>query len=493
MKRMNLTRSDKAKLNIVSTLANQFVTMACGIVVPHLLITAYGSAAYGITVSITQFLSYIALLESGIGGVARAQLYEPLAKGDAYQTSAVYYAVLRFFRYVAAVFVVYNVGLGFVFYDIAHVEMFSRVYIFMLVIVIGLSTLAKYMGGLANLILIMADQRQYINNIILAATTIINTLLVVVLAGVGADLIWVKLVSSLIFVVRPVLYVIYVLKHYRLPSAAKNSATLEQKWTGIGQHIAYFLHTNIDVVLLTMFADVRLVSVYSVYYLVVSSISSVTQAFGGGMEAALGEMVAKHETENLRAAVRKYSRLLSSASFVLFGCTGVLIVSFVQLYTRGVTDADYVQPLFAVVLAVGEALNCLALPYSCLAVSANKIKETRWGAYGEAIVNIVISLALVRWNPLLGVALGTLAATLFHALFYMYYAARNILEIPAARLMLRFFAVAVGLIAVAFIGQFALSFFSITSYLLWVLAGAATFIVLALPILANYKLRGGSH
>ena len=68
----------KSRRNIVTTLANQLITTACGIVVPRILIGSFGSEAYGISVSITQFLSYITLLEGGIGGVARAELYPSL-------------------------------------------------------------------------------------------------------------------------------------------------------------------------------------------------------------------------------------------------------------------------------------------------------------------------------------------------------------------------------------------------------------------------------
>ena len=136
-------------MNIVTTLISQLVTTACGIIMPRILIGSFGSEAYGITVSIAQFLSYVTLLESGIGGVARARLYEPLALGDKDTVSGVYNAIKTFFGYVAIAFVVYSIVLGVAFKDIAHVTLFSRPYIFALVIIISLATLAKYMGGSA--------------------------------------------------------------------------------------------------------------------------------------------------------------------------------------------------------------------------------------------------------------------------------------------------------------------------------------------------------
>lgn len=480
-KRKGKCALSRAQLNIVTTLANQLVTTACGVVVPHLLLTSFGSEAYGITVSITQFLSYISLLESGIGGVARGRLYGPLARGDEREISLVFYAVKQFFLYVAAAFVIYSAALGLGYYDLAHVTLFSRGYIFALVLVIGISTLAKYMGGLANLTLIVADQRQYVNNFITMFTTVANTLLIILLIRLKTDLIWVKLGSSLIFVVRPVLYILYVRQHYRLRKVPGEKAVLEQKWTGIGQHIAYFLHSNTDVVLLTVLAGPTYVAVYSVYNLVISSIRAITEAFSGGMEAAFGEMIAKGETRRLQKSYRNYKRLLTAVTVVLFGCAGILILSFVRLYTEDVKDVSYFYPAFSVVLLLSEAVNCLVLPCSALPVAANHLRQTRWGAYGEAIINIGLSCLLIQWNPLLGVAVGTLAATMFRGMFYILYSARYILALSPAKLLAEFFGTIGLLLAVILGGRYFIERIAIYSYLTWSFCGAAVFLALAVP------------
>lgn len=474
-----LGKIKKEKLNILTTVANQLAAVACGIVVPHVLLTAFGSEAYGISVSITQFLSYISLLEGGIGGVARGKLYAPLAQKDEEGVNAVYHAVRHFFRWVAAAFLLYSLLLGVFYYDIAHVTLFSRGYVAALVVVIGLSTLAQYMGGLANLTLLVADQKQYVNNFVLIFTTIANTLLVVVLVWLHADLLFVKLASSLIFVVRPLLYAWYVRGHYHIQRTGHRRAVLEQKWTGLGQHIAYFLHKNTDIMLLTILANARYVAVYAVYNMVVSSIRALTEAFSGGMEAVFGAHIAKKEEAKLRAAYFRYKRLLVAAVIVLFGCAGILILTFVRLYTEDVTDANYIQPLFSVLLLLAEAINCLVLPCAGMAVAANALWETRWGAYGEAAINLGLSFLLIPWNPLLGVAAGTLAATLFRAIFYMHYVAGQVRGLSFLRMFLQFFCTLALLVAVIFFGRMVMESLAIYSYVAWAFCGGVCFVALA--------------
>ena len=485
---MKRRETDESKLNILTQLLNQLVTTACGILIPRLLIAAYGSEAYGISASIAQFLSYIAMLEGGIGGVARAKLYGPLAKNDASETSSVYYAVRDFFNHVAAIFVVYSIILGLCYHDLAHVAIFSRTYIFLLVLSIGLATLAKYVGGLANLTLIVADKKVYVNNLIMIATTLVNAATVAILVRMGAGLVLVKLGSSLIFVVRPILYAVYVKKHYVLTRSSQK-AVLDQKWTGIGQHIAYFLHKNTDIVLLTLLADLRLVAVYSVHNMVINSIRSITEALSGGMEAVFGECIAKDDISALRRSYRKYKTLLSAGTLVLFSCAGILIVPFIRLYTKGITDADYIRPAFAWIFLLAEAVNCLVLPCASLPVAANHLRQTRWGAYSEALINIVLSCILIKWNPLLGVAIGTLAATVFRAVYYMAYSAKNILHLPLHRILLPFFGTSFLFFAVTLCGAFLIQAVKIKSFLSWTLWGGLCFLSIAFPVAIAVRKR----
>lgn len=51
--------------NIYTSLMSQIITIICGFIVPKLIIENFGSSVNGLVNSITQFLAYITLLESG--------------------------------------------------------------------------------------------------------------------------------------------------------------------------------------------------------------------------------------------------------------------------------------------------------------------------------------------------------------------------------------------------------------------------------------------
>ncbi len=466
-----------AKKNTISTLAHQLVTTLCGLVIPWIMIDTFGSAAYGATTSIVQFLSYITLFEGGIGRVARGALYKPLADRDHEKISGLYLAVKRFFSGIGLAFAGYAVVLAFLYHDIAEVTIFSREYTFALVISIAIGKFAEYMGGISKVTLLNADQKQYVVNAAYIFTNMLNAGLIVLLATSGVSIMWVKLVSSLVFVLRPVLYSLYVRKHYRI---IKNGPrmSLPNKFTGVAQHTAYVIQNNTDVIILTVLADLRSVAVYSVYHLIIFSMRNVVTAFTGGMEALLGNMAAKGEQETLRRTYRGYKLILTILTVALFGATAVLILPFVRLYTAGVEDADYIRPVFGLLLVLSEALNCLILPCFNLSIAANKLKESQIGSYGEAAVNVVVSLILVlAWDPLLGVALGTLASTVFKCVYYTVFSGKKILKGNVLRMLMKMTATGLVLVELSVGGVWLMEKMPVDNYFVWVVWGIGCILV----------------
>ena len=59
-----------------------------------------------------------------------------------------------------------------------------------------------------------------------------------------------------------------------------------------------------------------------------------------------------------------------------------------------------------------------------LAYSANKFKDITVPAYIEAIINIVVSLILIKPYGLLGVAIGTIVAMTYRMIFHVYYTSK---------------------------------------------------------------------
>ncbi len=485
---MASSRQKKAKLNIATSLLGQFVALVCGLIVPRLMIGSFGSEVYGATASIAQFLSYITLLEGGIGGVARAALYKPLAENDALAISRVQSEIERFFRGVGYIFFAYVVVIACSFKYISHTEVLDWTTSFFLVMVISISTFGQYFIGISNSVLLQAAQKTYITQVINSLAVILNTVGIVVLVKLNCSIITVKLVSSCIFILRPIAMRLYVKRCYKLVSCKKTDEKhLEQKWDGLGQHIAYYLHSHTDIAVLTLFVNLKAVAVYAVYNMVIAHMQSLCTAFATGMEALFGDMLAKKEHEKLNKTFSYYETMISVVTITLFSVCAVLIVPFIKIYTKNVADADYIQPVFAILMIISTVLYCLRTPYHCIVIAAGHFKQTSWAAYGEAVINILLSILLVNWLGLCGVIIATVAATAFRLGYYVIYLAGNIVNRSVWLFVKRVCVNGLAFAGVFVAGSLAVANLEMNNYLQWAIAGViVTAIALAVVLLLNF-------
>jgi len=128
--------------------------------------------------------------------------------------------------------------------------------------------------------------------------------------------------------------------------------------------------------------------------------------------------------EELKELAKGDDRIL----FTGFVQGAILITPFVSLYTGGISDIDYYQPLFATLLCLAEYVYCTSLTYNNMIMAAGHIKQTQWISVTEAIINIVLSLILVKWIGIIGVALGTLIAFAFNTVANIVYMKKYIFD-----------------------------------------------------------------
>ena len=421
-----MTRKKKLLLNTGIGLLKQFITVICGFILPRYMLLYYGSSVNGLISSITQFLSFISLLDMGVGAVVQSNLYKPLADKDNDQISRIVKSSERFFRRLAYIFLAYIAVLCFVFPNMVD---FGAWYTISLLLIISISTLAQYLFGMTYQLLLNADQKAYIQLSMQIGTIVLNTVLAVVLMRIGASVHAVKLMTATVYVLRPLGQMLYVHKHYNINRNIKlEGEPIKQKWNGFSQHLASVVCKNIDVTVLTLFSTLENVSVYSVYYSVTSGIEQIIMTAATGLESLFGNMIAKNEGEKLLRTFCGVEWIVHTGVTIVFTIAAITIVPFVAVYTRGVTDANYITPLFGILLVVAYGALCLRVPYFRMIKAAGHFKETQNGAYISAALNTVITVACVFKYGLVGAAAGTLVAMVYHTCYFVWYLKSHIIN-----------------------------------------------------------------
>ena len=477
-------RRKKAIRNIFFSFVLEAFALVSGFIIPRLIISTFGSETNGLLNSIASFIGYVGLLQSGMGSVAKASLYKPLAEKNTNMINTLVATIESFFRKIALITVVYVSVLS-IFYPIAIANNLDFVYVASLVIIIGVGTVAQYYFGITYQMLVEADQNSYIYSILQTVSVIINTLLVILFVKLGCSIQVVKLASATIFLLRPFCLNIYVRKKYHINRKAKqDKSLLKQRWDGFWQAIAFFIHSKTDVFVLTVFSSFAQVSIYGVYVMVTTALTTMVKIIDKAMNAVLGNIYALNETTNMQKTFKSYCTLTHMIATILFSTAAVTVSSFVKVYTYGINDVNYVQPLFSVVIITAEMLYCLRLPYNSIIYVAGRFRDTRNSALIEAAINIVVSCMLVFKFGLVGVACGTLVAMIYRTIYFIVFLKNNIIKL---NVIMQFKRYAISLVLyLAFIFLSRLYSVTVDNYLLWAVYAGCVFIVISIvTILVN--------
>lgn len=433
------SRFKKLKWNSILALCYQFILIITGLILPRCFLHYYGSEVNGLISSITQFLAFINICDLGISAVVSVAYYKPLADGDTYTISKIFVYSKRFFRVIGFVLLAYVAILLGVYPTLIN-NTFDFWFTFALIAAMSLSQLGQYFIGISYQLLLNSDQKSYVQLIVNGSTLLVNTIVSVLLMVSGANIQLVKLTTSIIYLLRPLAMYLYVKRNYIIDKSVPiDKSAIPQKRNGIVQHIAYMVYSNTDVMVLTFFSTLQNVSIYSVYTLVTNSIKQIITAATTGVQSLFGNMIARNETDKLKSLYSLYNWGIHTICTILFTVTGLMIVPFVQIYTSGITDTNYNLPFFALLITIAYFFDSLRNCQYVLIRAAGHFKQTQTASLIECFLNLSISIALVFFFGLTGVAIGTIIATVFFVIYETIYFNKHIVFIPIKHFLKQFF------------------------------------------------------
>lgn len=406
--------------------AYELVTLVSRLILPRLILTYFGSAYNGITQSATQFLNLISILNLGITASARVALYASVAKGDMERTSAILKATEKHMRKVGTILLLYLMLLTFL-YPLVIDTGFPYWDVALLIFASGIGTFAELFFGVTYRTYLDVRQSGYISQIYGIAAILISLVVSVTMIKAGFSIQAVKLASASVYFIKQIIFNWRIPRKYRIDRHAEpHPEALSKRRDATAHSIANIVHDKTDIVLLTLFCNVKIVSVYTVYHMIMSMVGRTRSILTSGIEPVFGDMWARGEKEKIKRSLETFEFVMGAFISVMISSTFVLILPFVALYTKGVHDVEYILPAYAFIATAASSFQALRAPYLSLTQGAGFYKETKKGAYMEAALNIVLSIILVFPLGIVGVAIGTLAANCFRTFQYMFFVEKNI-------------------------------------------------------------------
>jgi hypothetical protein len=417
-------RSKNAINNLLAALILSLVTAISGLILPKLFIMTYGSDVNGLISSIKQFLVYLALVEAGIGYASMAMLYSPLKDKNFKSVSAIMSATKIQYKKSGWIFLGLVIILSFV-YPFFVVNQIPWIMSFLMVLVLGISGVAEFfLIGKYN-VLITAAQKGYVVSYIQAGGFILNFTVSIILILLKMNPILVQFLASAIYVLRFILVKIYVAKMFNEVdyNGEPDNRALEKRWDVLIHQIVSLVLVNSPIIIITIFLGLKEVSVFTIYLLVHNMIVMLLAVFMNGFQAIFGDIISEKNKSILTSNFHLYECLFYLIVSITYVVVFILFMPFIQLYTKGITDANYIRPSIAGIFVLIGILHNLRLPPMSILNAAGLYKETKMAAIIEAIIAFILSIILVQYWGMKGVLTGWLIA-------YAYRIVVLIIQIP---------------------------------------------------------------
>lgn len=422
-------RTRKFMYNAAATATMQIVIMLSGLIVPKVMLVFYGSEINGLVSSISQFITYFNLVEAGLSGAAVYALYKPLADKDIYAINGVLSASKQFYIHTGYIFSLLIVMFSIVYPLYISTSVLSKFEVSLLVLVLGINGVLEFFTLAKYRVLLTADQRTYVISLSSIVQWVIYTIVVLLFSSAGFNIVMVRAVALIAIIIRTVILMVYCkIKYQGLNyKEVPNKKALDKRWDALYLQILGAVQTGAPVIILTVFLkDLKLISIYTVYNMVIGGVNSILGIFNSGLAASFGEIIAKGEKEILRQSFREFQVLFYTMTGIVFSICFVMIIPFVKVYTAGITDAEYVSVMIAFLFVFGGLVYQMKTPQGMMVIAAGLYRETRWQTTLQGTIVLVGGIVMCRYWGLSGVLFAYLLANIYRMIELVGFISKNV-------------------------------------------------------------------
>ncbi|MFL6213178.1 MAG: oligosaccharide flippase family protein [Blastocatellia bacterium] len=407
--------------------------MVVGVVMLPFNIAHLGQSAYGLWVLAASITAYFSMLDLGYGVAQVKFAAQYRARRDHRGLNEIVSTLFFFFTLVGLAAMGVGALLAFNLERLFNVTPdqadVGRKVLLIITAYVAVGFPFSVFGGIVN-----GFQRHFMNGSIAIATTIIVAVanLAVLLAGYGL----VELVATTTSI-RLLAYIGYRLNAYRAFPALKirprfiKLARLREV-TGFSAFIllidiANKINYSTDTIVIGAFMGTIAIAVWAVAQRLITTVQNMTSQLSGSLFPIIVDFATHDDGERLRRVFVQGTRI--TLAMVLPMSAGLVLLAepLVQAWV-GPNFQGSVPIIY--VLAAAITVRVATSPASMLLKGAERHRLVAFVNLVMALTNLILSIVLVRWFGLIGVALGTLIPVVLGAGAVIFPAACRRVEMP---------------------------------------------------------------
>lgn len=396
---------------LISRLTAIFMGYVLRVVFTHTLSESY----VGVNGLFLDIINVLSLSEMGIGTAITYALYRPIAEEDIEKQKSLMELFRSFYRIVALIVTVAGLAvlpfMDILIKDYQSVEHLTLIYLLYLI-----NTICSYLL-IYKKTLMDAHQLNYIGTFYQTMSWVLQDVLQIVVLIYTKNFILFLLINIATTVICNICISVRADRLYpylrdkevkRLPKEEKHE--IFQNIRAMLMHkVGTVIVNNTDNLILSAFTGLASVGSYSNYYLVIGSIRQLSTQVFQGITASVGNLGVTENKEHVK-------RVFEASFFLGQWMYGVAVICLYELINPFVELSFGRQYLFSngvvLILCINFFVNGMRNATLIFRDSLGLFWHDRYKAIAEALLNLVISIVLVKIMGVPGVFLGTLISML---------------------------------------------------------------------------------
>jgi len=422
------SKDSRIKNNLISSLIYQVVLISLSFLLPRLYLENFGSEVNGVLSTIKQIFVYMVLLEAGVGLATTQALYKRIGEKDYKSANEVLSATNSYYIKTGIIYLAIVLIIAIVYAYVIPTSINSNV-VFLIIILTALPALFSYFVQAKYRILMEVDGRKYVINnseTILQLASNIGKILVLLLTD---SLILIQLVYCIMSLVQLAFLYFYAKRRYEWLdlNVKPDFDAISQKNSVLVHQLSGMVFNNTDIILISVLCDFKAVSIYAIYNIFFSQVQNFITSIVSSFTFALGQMF-HTDREKFNKMFNVYETFYVMATFIIYTLMAVFLLPLIQIYTSGINDAQYTNPLLVLLFVIMNLISNSKIPSNSIIEYSGDFEKTRSYAIWEMVINITFTIAAILYMGICGAILGTIAALIYRGIVTIFYSNKKVLK-----------------------------------------------------------------
>lgn len=403
-------RTRNASLNMIVDLCGQILTLGLNFVLRSILIQSLGVTYLGLQGLFVNIISILSMAELGIGTAITYNLYKPIENNDEYKISALMNMYKTAYRYIAtSIFGLSIILTPFLPNIVKGYNETKGLYLIYLIYI--LNTVFSYLFVYKRSI-IVANQKAYIVNIIdylfMIITVVVQGFILIRLK----NFIFYIIAEGVIKITKNIVISIVADKLYPFMSKMRGAKVSDLDKKHFFENIkALFLYKiggtiidSTDNVVISSFLGLSSVGIYSGYSLIISSLKVLISRMFNSLTSSVGNLNINESHEKKYFIFRTLELITFYIYFIVSICIFQLINPFINIW---IGNEFLFEKSIVFILVINFYMAGMLVPIGVYRNACGLFVQGKYRPIIASILNIVISIWLVKPMGIIGVFIGT--------------------------------------------------------------------------------------